>query len=695
MPCRPSSLLCRPPHTRVGLYPLHAQARAGARRHARARAGTHGHARTSLRNVFLTKRHAFVGTSISEPTSTTSTTSEPTSTAMADALQPKRLRAIPEAAAPAEAAAPSAAPAEAAAPAAAPAEAAAHAAHAALLGAIFSSDVVAVESLLKAGAPGCEALLNPPLWTDPSALDVAINVVLSAEKCKVEASDALAIVELLVRAGANPFGSLEVSGAAGHVFAGFVPATPDKAAYFTDLDFDYYMNALRAVAGSMDLGGLLTPGLRALLEGSLRLVTIVCTDVFVKLTTVVAYFLKEECDGDVQWGGLLSFVVWRRSDADAHKLGILEFLVSRGIEDDMDPLLLECEEPGSSTGEYPLVHGLLARNIQQGPATGPASGPASGPAPGPASDPAFAAVIKRLLKRWPRLALTYNCDNMTPYVKAAQDGDLEAMKLLESAMGGLDMAPERALGVELADDTGGAAPSAGLAVDLLTNPTRNNNGSFVQESCDVRLTERGVWRLDLGTTGFNAVQAFMAAAVGGQWHVIFHLMQRFVLHLTTAAASGGSPDAAHVRIEEELTHDGFTMPGLLLRFVANLPSGPTRTQACRHLQEVLGWCRYLGPVCFVDAFGNSALHLAVYLQALDVVRVVLTVFGQDWAMVTAGNDRGFTALALALHDKEAFQTKLSIENARAVKDVRLLSAARLAYQNAEAVCAAVQQAVSH
>ena len=201
--------------------------------------------------------------------------------------------------------------------------------------------------------------------------------------------------------------------------------------------------------------------------------------------------------------------------------------------------------------------------------------------------------------------------------------------------------------------------------------------------------------MDGKKNGFNPVQAFMTAAVGGQLHVIDHLMKRFLRVLTIEASRGQSPTAAAGKIEAQLTHDGFTMLGLLLRFVANLPSGSKRDESCRRLQLVLDWCRGLGPVCFVDALGNSVLHDAVHLQAADVVRVVLEVFGRDWAVVTAANSAGFTALALALHNKKGAQTRLSIENARAVKDAGLLSAAQLGFQTAEAVLAAVQQAVSH
>ena len=218
--------------------------------------------------------------------------------------------------------------------------------------------------------------------------------------------------------------------------------------------------------------------------GSRRLVELVCTRSFMEWAFAVAYFLMEIDADEGEWAALWSFVAWRRPD-DAHKLPILEWLFGRCVEYGMCPLLLESTRPGLAPSEYPLVHGLLARNIQD-------------PAPGPASDPVFGEFLVWLLGLWPGLASTFNRENLTPYVKAAQDGDLDALRLLERVVAGPSPAPGVELGGEGVELGGEGVELGGegveLAVGRLMNPTENESDyQGFQEPCDMGPNDEGVW----------------------------------------------------------------------------------------------------------------------------------------------------------------------------------------------------------
>ncbi len=556
----------------------------------------------------------------------------------------------------------------------------------ALLKAIESSCVHQVKEVLSTRL--CGGLLDPLGPEDLSALELAVDAALAAEKIGDGelASRACDIVQALVDAGANLFGSRAVARVVQRVANYYVPAALGQAACFrAGLECD--VDQLMAVGGSMDPKYYAMPPLsivhRVLQMGSVKLAKIVCTSEYRRLTAIVLHLFKcdDACEG--QWATLAAFVAWQRPGHDAVKVGILEFLVDK--ECGMDPLEHECALPGLPCTEYPLLHGLVT--CESGT--------------GAFADAGFAAFVDRLVQRVPGLLTTYDRANQTAYVLAASLGHVRALRALESAVESRaasraasradSMADSRA--DSMAESRAAKLPASEAAPVNLPNPT----AACVdfQERCDVHLTTEGVcvyW----GTFSFCPVQALVAAATNGHMDAVSHLLARHKLARQEKALEGFSPEAVGSLTEDECTHDGIPFTVLLLHHASEQLLGSSALDAyCRSLQVVLEQCRALGEVALVDDWGNSVLHVAAHLQVPLVARSVAAVMASDLAMIDRANRKGVKAHEIARRKEHAARALVDAENARVDRCAVLLAAAEEKHRNAKAVLVEIEKACSH
>jgi hypothetical protein len=498
-----------------------------------------------------------------------------------------------------------------------------------LLRAVETFNVEAVIQLL----PGSAALLNPEGEDDPSVLLAAVKRAVDLEQSgdTGAAARALQIVELVVGAGANLFGCAATLREINKVVEAFVPETSECAEHFAPIE-DYGPYLLTVMGGSVpciriypyDMAPRL-PLFLALEKGSPGLVKLLLTDDFCRKSGIVWDFFNEGDEYEGQWTTLWGYVAWMRSDADPAKVAVLELLWSMRT----DWAAYESDTPGCLGTQYPLLHGLVARDA------------------GTKVSPALAAFVRRIVCESPGLLSTYNRDNRTAYVEAARLGLLGSLRLLDDAVAALP-------------------PDVRGGINLL-NPTSGMDD--FQDPSDVDMTEDGVCIVN--EDDFCPVQAIVAAALHGHLDVVTYLLALLRKWLQSLCAGAAARCTEHACM-----HDGVPFTLLLVQHASEMESGPARDRYCDQLEQVLRQSQDLGPA-LVDMDGNSVLHVAVHLQVPAVVRAVLKAVGSDLALVARKNDAKFTARTLANKIKKAARVQLLTEHARVVK-VRphLVAAAR-------------------
>jgi hypothetical protein len=497
-----------------------------------------------------------------------------------------------------------------------------------LLRAVETLDVEAVIQLL----PGSAALLNPEGEDDPSVLLAAVKRAVEAEQSGDlgATTQALKIVELVVGAGANLFGCAATLREIDKVVKAVVPETSERLKHFAPIECDVY--SLTPMGGSVPCMRIYpydtAPRLPlhvALEKGSPGLVKLLLTDEFCRKSGIVWDFFNEGDEYEGQWTTLWGYVAWMRSDADPAKVAVLELLWSMR----MDWVAYESDTPGCLGTQYPLLHGLVARDA------------------GTKVSPALAAFVRRIVRESPDMLSTYNRDNRTAYVEAARLGLLDSLRLLDDAVAALPQ--------DVRD-----------GISLL-NPTYDDED--FQDPYDPDPTEDGVCVVNKGD--FCPVQAIVAAAMNGHLDVVKYLLARHKTWRQPLCAG-----AAARCTERECMHDGFPFTSLLVQHAGEMESGPARDSYCDQLEQVLRQSQDLCPA-LVDMYGNSVLHVAVHLQVPAVVRAVSKAVGSNLALVARKNDAKFTARQLAKKIKKAAGVKLLTERARVVQvRPRVVAAAR-------------------